>query len=187
MSDLFVEEMVDLLIERTINARHFCTLMHMIGESGPELQRKCKTYGLRAKAKSGHYERHCKRKLGPFMDEAGTGYSFGMPGRDKHSAGRVEHRIHASAVHEELDADLLNDPSIKMRLEEAIADQQFPPAYSDHPVVKENPDELVLPVNLFIDGVPYSHTDGVIGFWLINVLTGRRYLFAALRKRLVCE
>ena len=125
--DLFVEEMVDLYLERTLNARHFCTLMYLIGNAGPDLQKKCKAYGRLPKGRSGHFERHCKRKLGPFMDEAGTGYSFKMLGRNKHSAGRAEHTIHASAVHEELDADLRDDPGIKLRLEEAIADNKFPP------------------------------------------------------------
>ena len=188
-STSFVEEMVDLLLERTLNARHFCTLMHLVGESGPELQRKCKKLGKQGQGRprTGHFERHCKRNLGPFMDEASTGYRFTMPGRNKHSAGRAEHTIHASAVHEELDADLRNDQSIELRLEEAIADRQLPPIYCDHPIVKDNPDKLVLPFNLFIDGVPYSHTDGVIGFWLINVVTGRRYLFLVVRKKLLCE
>ena len=186
-ADLFIEEMVSLYLERTLNARHFCTLMHMLGKCGPELQSKCQQYGKVPNGPSGHYERHCKKKLGPFMDEAGTGYAFTMPGRNKHSIGRAEHTLYGSVVHEELNADLCGDQSLKVRLEEAIKDKQFPPAYYEHPIVQQHPDELVLPVNLFVDGVPYSQTDGVIGFWIINCLNGRRYMFLVVRKRLLCE
>ena len=49
------------------------------------------------------------------------------------------------------------------------------------------PYTAVFCVNLFVDGVKYSLTDTVIGFWFVDVLTGKRYLFATIRKRLVCD
>ena len=66
---------------------------------------------------------------------------------------------------------------------EAITDGSFPPCYKDHPVVAAHPGEEVLPVNLFVDDVPYSHNDSVVGFWLINCLTDSRYLLCGLRKQ----
>jgi hypothetical protein len=40
---------------------------------------------------------------------------------------------------------------------------------------------------LFVDGVPYSHTDGVVGFWVINTVTEKRVLVAAMRTQLACS
>ena len=73
-----------------------------------------------------------------------------------------------------------------MKIQEAIDEKKFPPLYDSHPVVTQSA-EPVLPVALYIDAVPYTLTDSVIGFWMINVLTGRRHLFLILRKRMVCK
>ena len=74
-------------------------------------------------------------------------------------------------------------------LEDLIEEGGLPRCYYDHPVVRRSArgDPPVYPANVFVDGVAYSHTDTVIGFWIISVLTGRRMLFAVLRKRLFCE
>jgi hypothetical protein len=42
-------------------------------------------------------------------------------------------------------------------------------------------------MRIFLDGVPYSISDSVIGIWLVNLLTGRRYLSVAIRKKLLCD
>ena len=54
-------------------------------------------------------------------------------------------------------------------------------------MVSNDPESLVYPIAIYIDGVPYSHTDGVIGWWLINLITQRRYLISILRKRNFCR
>ena len=53
--------------------------------------------------------------------------------------------------------------------------------YFDHPQVKDS-DGPVIPYSLFVDGVPYSNTDSIIGFWLVTEITGSRSLLVTLRK-----
>ena len=53
--------------------------------------------------------------------------------------------------------------------------------------IQERPGEGVIPLSLYMDGVPYSHTDSVIGVWICNMLTGVRHLSLVIRKRLVCK
>ena len=65
------------------------------------------------------------------------------------------------------------------KLREATEADRFPPSFHSHPVVEAHPDEAVLPLSLFIDAVPYSVTDSIIGFWLINMLTARRHFLWA--------
>ena len=38
-----------------------------------------------------------------------------------------------------------------------------------------------------MDGLPYSLVDSVLGIWLFNVATNKRYLVGLVRKRLVCD
>ena len=46
---------------------------------------------------------------------------------------------------------------------------------------------LVAPLALYADAVPYSQTDSALGFWLVNLVTQRRYLAVALKKRICCK
>ena len=95
-------------------------------------------------------------------------------------------------IHEAVRDDMLGDPSLLLRLDEAIEDGTLPPAYFDNPIVKRERERVgggkrVLPYSLFLDGVPYSLTDSVTGVWVKNELTGKRDLLAVLRKRLLCR
>ena len=52
---------------------------------------------------------------------------------------------------------------------EQIENNGLPTSYYNHPVV-ESSDEDVLPVGLYMDGVPYSLTNSVVGVWFINLI-----------------
>ena len=90
-------------------------------------------------------------------------------------------------AHEQIAVDLASDASCRYKLSELVRNDTLPPVYKRHPVVLANPGELVCPVALYIDAVPYSQTDSVIGWWLVNLVSGRRYLFALLRKSEACK
>lgn len=187
-SDDFINEMVSLYLERDLNARQFCTLMYLLGRCGTDIQAKARELGVKPGSSSGNYEKHCKKMLGGYFDETASAYTVRMPGRKKNSLGRAPHLLNVSAVHEELDADIRAEPGFRVKLEEAVEERAFPPIYYSHPAVVEHGGEApVLPLNLFVDGVPYSQCDSIIGFWLINCLSGRRYFFCGLRKKLLCD
>ena len=88
--------------------------------------------------------------------------------------------------HEALGHKMQADASLSVRLRDAIHNKDIPDCYADHPVVKKHAG-LVLPVDFFVDGAPYSHTDSVIGFWLVNMLNASRHLMVALPKRICCK
>ena len=77
-----------------------------------------------------------------------------------------------------------------LRVAEYI-DVGMPPAYHDHPVVRERGpdvgDELVALVALFLDCLPYSLIDSVLGLWIHLLPTDKRFLFGLLRNRTVCK
>eukprot|EP00969_Alexandrium_andersonii_P172564 7628423-Alexandrium_andersonii.AAC.1 len=84
-----------------------------------------------------------------------------------------------------INAEVKQDVSVSLRLREAHDEGELPEAYGRRPVVRAG--GLVLPLALYVDAVPYSTTDSVAGFWFINLITGVRHLFCALRKRLLCK
>ena len=77
------------------------------------------------------------------------------------------------------------DHSFRVKLHEAVHNKTLPPSYDDHPVVTSS-DELVVPVGIYMDSLPYSLVDSVLGVWLINYITGARHILMLIRKRSVC-
>ena len=182
--EMLVEFMLDLLLARTLSARQFCVIMYFVGKCG--IQNAIR-FGKAPGAPSGHYNRHIKRKFG-YVFQNDHWYRIKAPGRKKHELGRVELDVVVAPVWEQLDADLRKDPSSLLKLEEAIADNKLPPTYDSHPlVVDHGAEKPVWPVHLFVDGVPYSHTDSVIGWWIVCAVTSRRYFIGALRKKSICQ
>jgi hypothetical protein len=75
----------------------------------------------------------------------------------------------------------------RTRLREAIASKSLPSCYYKHPVVMSaSEDELVIPIAVYLDFVPYALNDSVLGLWVQNMINDRRYLFAVFRKRTAC-
>ena len=139
-------------------------------------------------APSGHFQRHLEKKLGVFFGK-GAFYKLNMPANRRSQFSQVVHPLTVHVPHEQLTADLAeNIGTTLIKLREAIDNNDFPPSYYTHPIVTSAAaGELVLPIALYVDGVPYSHTDGVVGFWIVDVLTSKRYLFAVLRKSILCR
>ena len=133
---------------------------------------------------SGHYKRHLDKILGvPAFDK--DLYQAPVVANRKHDLSRTVLPISAMPPHEQLHRELGGDRSLGLRLAEAAPN--LPRAYHEHPAVKAHPDEGVVPIALYMDTVPYSHTDSVIGVWICNLLNGTRHLSMVIRKRLVCK
>jgi len=89
--------------------------------------------------------------------------------------------------HEALAKEMDGDAALRTKLGQLIRDRALPDCYYDHPVVKRHEGRHVLPVALYLDAVPWSQSDSVLGFWLICLVSGRRYLWAVLRKQHACR
>ena len=101
------------------------------------------------------------------------------------AVGRAKHTFHMVPAHEHLNTWVSDEPTTLEQLDNMVDNNSLPSAYYQHPIVQGHADNA-WPVGLFIDGVPYSNTDSVIGFWLICEVTKRRCLLAALWKKLCC-
>ena len=114
-------------------------------------------------------------------------HSAFLPGHDKHDLERAQHTIDTLPLHEQLAEELEGDPACRLTLAQWRIEGRLPPTYWQHPVTQDASGEAVMPFALYLDGVPYSQTDSVLGMWGVNLVTGKRFLFAALRKKLCCQ
>ena len=182
----FVQLMLSHLHERTLNAKPFCQLMYWAGRAGVQDAIK---YGLAPGAPSGHYQ----RKLDLVLENQKKGaalYNIQVPGSSKHELSRTVATTPAIVPHEAL-AEESSKPGFYTALHE-WATSPLPPTYREHPVVHREaaegaPSGHVVGLSLYLDGVPCSKTDSVLGLWIQSLATRRRHLCCILRKRLSCQ
>ena len=86
-----------------------------------------------------------------------------------------------------LEANAFQDDFYAVKLREAISEGGLPPGYDDHPLVLANPNELVAPFGIYMDSLPYSLVDSVVGVWLVNLVTQARHVMLLVRKKCVCD
>ena len=149
---------------------------------------KAVQYGYNPEAPSGHFQRHLNGAMKDLTAKRNWLYTLRMQGSSRSATGRVVHDLMVFVPHERLDEWIRNQPGSLMRLADAREEGQLPEAYFEHPLVREAPPDVMhFALSLFVDGVAYSLTDTVIGFWFVDMLSERRFLFAVIRKRLVCD
>ena len=180
----FVSYMLKLMYQNSISATLFCIIMYLAFKAGIS---ECEPYGLKPGSPSGHYMRKVKRMAGWAKSEEFL--YVDVVGQGKHDIERTQMSTATLPAHEQMTEDIEGINASKALL--AQRKQQaggLPQCYYDHPVVRSAaPGEVVLPIATYLDGVPYSLTDAVLGFWVINLLDSRRYLCMILRKRNMCD
>ena len=81
--------------------------------------------------------------------------------------------------HEPLDEEARETSEYASLLAESIRDQEWSANYLEHPALidaRARGDERpVTPVALYVDAVPYSQSDSVVGFWVYPLVTERRF------------
>ena len=178
-----VGHLLDLHLFNKISAQDCCTAMHFAAAAGID---EAKKFALEPGASSGHCSRKIRTALGHTASNTDL-YEFDVPGHAKHTLGRASHNFVAIPAHEQIAADSEEDAGCRTQLVELLRGGDLPPCYYEHPVVVANPEENVLPIALYIDAVPYSLNDSVLGWWIENLVTSKRYLFAVLRKQCACQ
>ena len=178
-----LESLFDLYYTSSISAQVFCVICFWAGKAG--VPGEAARYGKRPGLASGHYQRHLDEVLG-FKAEAAKLYEIDVAGHRKADMSRTNFKLKVRIPYESIDDELKGDPAITVRLQEAIDNGDLPQSYFEHPVVLGTPDP-VLPLALYMDGLPYSLTDSVVGVWLVNLITNSRSMVAVVRKRLVCK
>eukprot|EP00969_Alexandrium_andersonii_P344683 15237332-Alexandrium_andersonii.AAC.1 len=105
-----------------------------------------------------------------------------IPGRVKHDMTRGRHKTLLMPAHESLHAEIANNPDLLDRLDEAVQESTWGDNFKQHPIVVANSGKGVLPVAVYMDGLPYTKTDAVLGVYVYNLISNIRHLVAILRK-----
>ena len=183
-SKKLLEILRGLYLESVISAKVFCNMCFFAERAGVRND-EISEYAVKPGLGSGNYQKHLNRAFG-FDDLLQRFYELPVAGVSKDAIGRADKTLTLAPPHEILNTEIAAEAGIGFKLHEAIATNQLPPAYTEHPVVQGS-ETPVIPVALYMDSVPYSQTDSVIGIWLISMLTGTRYMIGVVRKRVLCQ
>ena len=179
-------ELVTLLLDHMVHGRLSCQqcseLMFWAEKSGIK---EAAPFSLKPGSSSGHAAHKLRKALG-YLNSTDL-YDATVPGHSRHDLDRTLHTVPILPFHEQVAESFDKDVGLLTKLQELKAAGDLPPVYTDHPVVREHPGEPVIPIAIFIDAVPYSQTDSVLGCWCLNVVTGIRFLWAVFRKRHMCQ
>ena len=184
-SQEFADYLIGLQTKGKISAKDVCALAFYAKLAN--LTGKATELALKPSSPTGHFQRHLDKCLGllDYVDE--HSYTLRLPGTDRHSESREVFDIPVVPPHEALADELGKATGAKEKLAEAIANREWGRAYMEHPVVQRAPTgQVVWPLALYVDGVPFQRRDSLVAFVGYSLVTQTRHLLAVLRKSSMC-
>ena len=179
---------VCLKLQGLLSAANACKLAfwaHRSGACGPIEQ-----LALRPDSQSGKFSRRFDKVVGTKNLESQLLYELKVARRLRCEAIRRWDGIDVIPPLEALLAEYMDHgPELQRELAMCTSENDLPPAYTEHPKVREAQaaGETVQPLFIFVDGVSYSRTDAALGFWIGFALSARRHLFAVVKKSDCCN
>ena len=133
-----------------------------------------------------NYSRHCKKTLKIHHDEH---MKIQVAAFDKHepdNRGKLD--LAVRNIHEVINDEVADDPTLVEKLAKAVADRSLPDVYFEHPVATAS-SFTAFPILFYIDGVPTTKSDGVVGFWAYigYRISDNRHLLCSIRKSRLCR
>ena len=107
-------------------------------------------------------------------------YELPTAHRLKAELGRQWSPLPCLPPHEMLIDEYVNDTSAEDAFQNALREDNLPPAWSRHPAVaraRALGERLPRPFCLYVDGVQYSRRETVLGFWVHFCIPGSRISF----------
>ena len=179
----FLEVLMGLYFASALSAGVFCVLCYWAWKAG--MPGRVQDYAKAPGAQSGKYQDHLNGILG-FNAMKHKMYNLEVVGNRRHDLSRTKFDLPVMPLHESIAQEIDEDPTLLVRLQEKLDDGTLPESYYDNPVVEGSADP-VMPIAIYIDGVPYSLTDSVVAVWVMNLISGVRHLVALVRKKLCCK
>jgi len=178
----FADFASELYYSRVLSAKQMCTLMFWASKAGVE---EAAPLAFRPNAPSGHFQRHLNKVLEPLLDKSVL-YRMPVPSYSADKLARSVHDLCVLPLHEVVDEMYSTDATLRVQLEEKVELRELPEAYYSHTLKQREPESSFLPISIFVDAVPYSQVDSVIGFWVLNEISSERRLLVSLRKQICC-
>ena len=181
----FVDFLMSLKMRGKLSAKDVCVLCWYGSRCG--LAKPGADLAFRPNAPSGHYQRHLD-SVTEMSSKLKGACMIVVPSFDKYSMSRCVLNIPMIPLHEALQGELEEDPSIETTFNASTPEGDWNKDYFRHPVVRnKDPDEVVYPIALYLDGVPFNRRDGLVAVYGYNLCTGSRHLIAVIRKSQVCR
>ena len=182
-----VSSLVDYLVTRKLlgkmSAKEVCCISYWAHQAG--LDGPIKDFALKPDSPTGHFERKFAAAMG-YEQYQGRAMILDVPGHSASTMSRVVHQLPFIPAHEALHDEMLNTPGLDETLAADVAVGAWPDSYVHHPVTRASAGKA-MPLALYMDGVPYTKNDGLLGVWVYNCLTQVRHFLGALRKSKVCR
>ena len=158
------EFIITLKMDGILSAKQACSLAFWAARSGSVGQ--VHELGLRPDQASGEYSRHVDAFVGTGIGSLDC-YEIQVARRLQHDASRRWEDLPSRPPHECLEEELLANPEMVGQLQKAIRDRTLPERYFAHPAVRDCPAGcLVHPTCLYMDGVAFTRTDNILGFYI---------------------
>lgn len=135
----------------------------------------------------GNFSTHFDKVVGLDKELKKEFYNIDMPMLQKFSLGRVVSPCPASEVYKDLKAEVEATPRFFDTLEEQVKTEAWGPQLRGHKLAQQHDFRNIVPLGLYLDGVPFLKRDSALGIWLINLATTKRHLALVLRKRQTCR
>jgi len=170
----------------TVTATHVCKLCFWLSKAG--LGGPISDLSVHPERSSGQYSKHFDLVVGTRRcDTDGDDYWMKSPCYLRAESKRSAQDLCVWTPLESAEEEVRTNPGIHKKLAVAIEAGDLPQAYFDHPVKQRAPPNTsVLPYVLYIDGIAFQRTDGLLRFSVISLVTGISHLNAVLRKSELC-
>lgn len=183
-TDALSDMLIDMVLKRSLSAKQACNIAWYAMKAG--LGGSIAEMALKPSSSSGHFQRKLDAVMGHQQAIQQTLYELDIPSYNRHQVEREVRRIPVLPPHEAIVREVAETPELRAKLADVVSHRAFPDDYYNHPVVRSAPPGTVFPLQLFVDGVPTTKRDGLIGFHLVNIVSGARHISVCLRKSRLC-
>lgn len=142
---------------------------------------------LRPTQSGGNFSTHFDKVLGLDKELKKDYYTIDMPMLQKFSLGRVVAPCPVGLVYHDLKKEVEETPRFLDRVVELAKTEAWGQLLREHRLAQQHGARGIVPLGLYLDGVPFLKRDSAIGFWFINLATTKRHLALVVRKRQTCR
>ena len=171
-----------------MTAKQICTVAFWASQAGAT---GMDVLAVNPESSGGNFQKKVDQFVGNTQGSPkGSTYVVQVPAMIHSTGSREVWDLHTMPPHEVLGSASEGEiTSMTQQLRKTLANEEMPSVYTDHPIVKSAlPEELVMPLALFMDGVRYGKKGSILGVTIQSILPGsRKYLSVVVRKAIACS
>lgn len=180
--DMLVNFLLGLVYTNSVSARSMCVACYWASLAGAK--GKVSKFAVKPNSQPGKFQRRIDEVTGvKLAKEQSRMYTVKVPGHSRSDMSRTAHDMVMKPPHEELSKEFDANPGAA----EGSSADAWSESYFAHPVVRANPEKRIIPFALYLDGIGFTRTDGMIGIFVYSLYTLKRHLVAVLRKSHLCR